>query len=248
MNTLAGKTAFVSGSGRGIGQAIARELARRGANVVVNGRTKRDGCEETAVQARALGVKALVAMGDVGDPAALRAIAEQALKEFSAVDILVNNASIRPAVKFLDMTDEQYDRVLSSNLHSAVRACRAFLPGMVARKWGRIVNMVGMNAIHGYADRAVVSVGKHGLWGLTKALAKEFGPSGVTVNCISPGSIYTSRSEELGKAYMANLISKIPLGRMGTVDDMAALAGFLCSDEGGFITAQLIASNGGAQT
>lgn len=246
--SIRGKTAFVTGAGRNIGRAIALELAERGCNVAVNGRANRAACEETAELVRKKGGEALVAMGDVGDGAVVRQIAEAALGRFGRIDIVVNNAAIRPQKPFLELTDEDWRRVLDVDLNSAFYACRAFLPGMAAAGWGRIVNVTGMNAIHGYSGRAPVSVAKHGLWGLTKALAKEFGPKGVTVNAVSPGPIRTRHDDPATERHIASMLPQVPLGRLGEPEDIAALCGFLCSAEGGFVNGQMIASNGGAQT
>jgi 3-oxoacyl-[acyl-carrier protein] reductase len=246
--SIRGKTAFVSGAGRNIGRAVAVELAGRGCNVVVNGLANRDACEETAGLVRQKGVEALVALGDVGSSAVVAEIAAAALKRFKAIDIAVNNAAVRPQKPFLELTDEDWRRVLGVDLDSAFYVSRAFLPGMVAAGWGRIVNVTGMNAMHGYSGRAPVSVAKHGLWGLTKALAKEFGPKGVTVNAISPGPIRTEHPDPATTQHIESMLPQVPVGRLGEPDDIAALCGFLCSAEGGFVNAQMIASNGGAQT
>lgn len=246
--SIRGKTAFVSGAGRNIGRAVALELAARGCNVVVNGLADREAAEDTARLAREKGAEALVALGDVGQASAVAEIAAAALARFGTVDVVVNNAAIRPQKPFLELTDEDWRRVLDVDLNSAFYACRAFLPGMIGKGWGRIVNVTGMNAIHGYSGRAPVSVAKHGLWGLTKALAKEFGPKGVTVNAISPGPIRTEHPDPATTRHIAGMLPQVPLGRLGEPEDIAALCGFLCSNEGGFVNAQMIASNGGAQT
>ena len=246
--SVEGKTAFDTGAGRNIGRAVAVELAGRGCNVVVNGQANREACEETAGLVRGKGRRALVAMGDVGSSAAVTAMAEAALAEFGRVDIVVNNAAIRPEKPFLEMTDEDWHRVIDVDLHSAFYTARAFLPGMVEAGWGRIVNMTGMNAMHGYKGRAPVSVAKHGLWGLTKSLGKEFGPKGVTTNAIAPGPIRTEHPDPSMTHHIAQQLGRIPLGRLGEPEDIAALTGFLCSEEGGFVNAQMIASNGGAET
>ena len=246
---LENKAAFVSGAGRNIGRAIALELAGHGCNVIVNGLTGRDACEETASAVRAKGVKAVVCVGDIGDSTAVKAMAAQAFAAFGIVDIVVNNAAIRPHQPFLEMSEADYHRVLAIDLHAAVYTSRAFLPGMIGRKWGRLVNIPGMNAMRGHATRAPVAVAKHGLWGLTKSLAKEFGPDGITVNAISPGTIRGSKdSAPRSAAQMAETLRRIPLGHPGTPEDIAALTGFLCSDEGGFVSGQMIGSNGAAET
>ncbi len=246
--TIQGRTAFISGAGRNIGRAIALELARRGCNLVINGLANREACEATAEAARRSGVEAIVAMGDVGRADAVAAIAAEALGRFGTVHIVVNNAAIRPQKPFLETTDEDWHRVLDVDLNAAFYICRAFLPGMVDAGWGRIVNLTGMNAIHGYGGRAAVSVAKHGLWGLTKALAKEFGPKGVTVNAISPGPIRTEHPDPAMTRHIEEQVSRIPLGRLGEPEHIGALAGYLCSEEGAFTNGQMIACNGGAET
>ena len=242
------KTALVTGAGRNIGRAVALGLAGDGYNVVVNGSANRAACEAVAAQAQALGVHALVAMGDVGRPEECTRIAAEAIARFGAVDVLVNNAALRPSGAFLDLSEEAWRRVISVDLDAAVWLSRACLPGMLARGWGRIVNFTGMNAIHGYAGRAPVSVAKHGLWGLTKALAKEFGPKGVTVNAISPGPIAGDDDDEASRKHREELAKRVPVGRMGTPEEVAAVARMLVSDAGAFVNGQMLQVNGGAET
>lgn len=241
---LAGRTALVTGSGRNIGRAVVLELARMGCNVVVNGSSNRQACEETTEAAAALGVDTLVAMGDVGDPAAIAEIAEQAIGRFGAVEILVNNAAIRPHKPFLDMSDDDWLKVIGLDLNAAFYSCRAFLPGMVERGWGRIVNMTGMKAIQGYREGAPISAAKHGLWGLTKALSSEFASRGITVNAVSPGPTRVEdRSGDDPK-----LLAGIPAGFVAETQDIAAVVGFLASPAGRFVTGQMISANGGGST
>lgn len=242
------KTAFVSGAGKNIGRAIVLELAGRGFNVVINGSRDRASCDKVAEAARKLGAEALVVMGDVGSSAEVRRMAGDALAKFGRVDVVVNNAALRPAKSLLEMTDEEWDRVIDVDMNAAFYTSRAFLPGMIEAGWGRIVNMAGMNAIHGYAGRAPVSAAKHGVWGLTKALAKEFGPKGVTANVISPGPIRPDEDDDHNAAHAQSQLGRIPVGRLGETRDIAALCGLLCSDDGGFISGQMIAVNGGAET
>ncbi|MEQ8333745.1 SDR family oxidoreductase [Nisaea sp.] len=244
----ANRTAFISGSARNIGRAIALRLARDGFNIIVNGSRDRDACEHVAAEVESIGVAAMVAMGDVGKSADVHAMAGEALERFGRVDVLVNNAAIRPQKKLLEMSDDDWDRVISVDLNGAFYLSRAFLPGMVEAGWGRIVNMAGMNAIHGYAGRAPVSAAKHGVWGLTKALGKEFAPAGITANVISPGPIRPDESGSEHAEHIRSQLSRIPVGRLGEPGDIAAMVSLLCGDDGGFICSQMIAVNGGTET
>lgn len=243
------KTALVTGSGKNIGRAIALYLARDGHNVVLNGSSDRAACEAVASEAEKQGVRTLIAMGDVGRKEDCEGIAKAALDAFGTVDVLVNNAAIRPMDPFLKMTEEQWNRVIAVDFSSAFWFARACLPGMISKGRGRIVNIAGMNAIHGYNGRSHVSVAKHAAWGLTKSLAKEFGPKGVSTNIISPGPI---AGEHANNPEMAAHIeaqkSKIPLGRLGRSGEIAATVAMLASDDGAFINGQLIQVNGGTQT
>ena len=244
------KAALVTGAGRNIGRAVVLGLARDGFDVVVNGSSDRAACEAVAAEARALGAGALVAMGDVGRPEECARIAAEAIAHFGAVDVLVNNAALRPSKPFLEMSEEEWRRVMSVDLDAAVWLARACLPGMLARGWGRVVNFTGMNAIHGYAGRAPVSVAKHGVWGLTKALAKEFGPKGITVNAISPGPIAADEEiqDPAAAKYRAAIVARVPVGRQGTPEEVAAVARMLVSPGGAFVNGQMLQVNGGAET
>ena len=244
-----GKSALVTGAGRNIGRACVLGLAADGFNVAINGSSDKAACESVAAEARKLGVKALVIMGDVGKPGECKRIAAEAIAAFGAVDVLVNNAALRPGKPFLEMTDAEWQRVIDVDMNAAVWLSRACLPGMLEKGWGRIVNFTGMNAIHGYAGRAPVSVAKHGVWGLTKSLAKEFGPRGITVNAISPGPIASDVEEDDASSHhLQQTVAKVPLGRMGTPVEVAATARLLVSDNGAYINGQMIQVNGGAET
>jgi 3-oxoacyl-[acyl-carrier protein] reductase len=240
------RTAFITGAGKNIGRAIALDLAGRGYNVVINGRSDKAACEEVASAARAKGVRATVIMADVAEQA--RAAAEHALKEFGTIDIFVANAAIRPDKPFLETTAEDWRRVMAIDFESSVHFCQMFLPGMIARKWGRIVLITGRNAMRGYAGHVTTSVAKHGLLGLTKTLSREFGNQGITVNAISPGTIDTRGHSPAIDARMAQAAKEIPVGRIGTPDEIAAVCGMLCSDAGGFVNGQMIGVNGGIDT
>ena len=242
------KTALVTGAGRNIGRAVALGLARDGYNVAVNGSTNRAACEDVAVEAARLGASAIVVMGDVGLPDDCQRIARAAMDRFGTVEVLVNNAALRPNKPFLETTDAEWQRVMAVDLDAAVLLSRACLPGMVAGGWGRIVNFTGMNAIHGYAGRAPVSVAKHGVWGLTRALAKEFGPKGITTNAVSPGPIASDDEDPHAAAHRQAMVARVPVARLGDPAEVAAVVRLLVSDTGAFINGQLLQVNGGAET
>ena len=242
-----GKTAFITGGGKNIGRAIAINLASTGCNIVLNGNSDTEACEETAQVLIEKGVKASIVMGNVGSADEVKRMASEALDQFGRIDILVNNAAIRPSKPFLEMEDHDWHRVLDIDLNSAFYTCRAFAGGMIEKGWGRIINITGMNAIHGYKGRAPVSAAKHGLWGLTKSLGKEFGPQGVTTNAISPGPIDTA-GDAAQREHILSMVPKVPLARLGLPEEIAALTGFLCSNGGAFVNGQMINCNGGAET
>jgi len=244
-----GRTALITGGGRNIGRACVLGLAEDGFDVAINGSSDRAACEKVAREAEKLGAKTLVVMGDVGKPEECKRIADEVIKQFGAVDALINNAALRPNKPFLEMSEADWRRVISVDLDAAVWLSRACLPGMLAKGWGRIVNFTGMNAIHGHAGRTPVSVAKHGVWGLTKALAMEFGPKNITTNAISPGPIAPDTEEKNASAQArAQTVGRVPLGRMGTPVEVAAAARLLVSDAGAYINGQMIQVNGGAET
>lgn len=241
---LSGKTAFVSGSGRNIGRAVAIRLARMGCNVVVNGSSDEVACAETAAFVEREGAGALVAMGDMGSAEDVARIAKAATDRFGVIDVLVNNAARRPHKPFLEMTEADWNAVLDPVLYGALRTSRAFLPGMIDRGWGRIINFTGMKAMRGYFEGAPISAAKHGVWGLTKSLSREFASQGITVNAVSPGQI----RKESETADDPMRVSSIPAGFMGQPGDVAETVAFLASSGARFVTGQMIAVNGGEET
>ena len=239
--------AFISGSGRNIGRAVALQLAEAGVDVVLNGRSDAAACAAVADEVRAHGVEAEVLMGDVGCLEEAKRLADAALARFGTVDILVNNAGLRPHQPLLSITDADWGRVLDTNLNACFWLARAFLPGMIERRWGRIVNFAGMYAIRGTAEYGHIAAAKHGGWGLAKSIASEFGQYGVTANSVSPGPIRAD-GEAAADTSEQGARHRVPLGRTGLPAEVAALVALLCSDAGGFISGQMIAVNGGAQT
>ena len=242
------RTALITGSNKNIGRACALHLAKAGCNIIVNGARDAAAAESVAKEVRALGAKALVAMGDVGKRADLDRMAKAALETFGTIDILVNNAAIREDGKFLEMSEDAWRYAMAVNFDAAYVLARAFLPGMIKAGFGRIINFAGMNAIHGYNGRAHVSASKHAAWGLTKALAKEFGPKGITTNIVSPGPIMGEAQEANQAAHISTMKARVPVGRLGTPDEVAAVVALLASEQGGFINGQMIQVNGGAET
>jgi 3-oxoacyl-[acyl-carrier protein] reductase len=239
------RTALVTGSGRNIGRACVKELASMGFNIVVNGSQNKADCDRVADEVRAIGTDALVVMADIGDQAAVAAMADTALKTFGRIDALINNAAIRPGTSFLDLTDDDMARVMNVNCYAGMWLSRAFLPGMVENQWGRIINNAGTNSLRGTAGRPHVSMAKHASWGLTKALSREFGPKGVTANIISPGTFPDEDEDTDNQEKYQDLIRQIPVGRLGQHEDIGAMVAFLCSDKGGFVNGQLLQVNGG---
>lgn len=242
------RTAFISGSGRNIGRAIALALAAEGVNVIVNGSARRELCEPVAEEARALGVESVVLMGDVGNREDVARMTASALEQFGTVDILVSNAAIRPRKPFLDVTETEWDQVFDTNLKSLFRLSQGFLPSMIDQGWGRIIGLAGMNAIKGQANRTHGSAVKHAVWGLIKALAVEFADKGITANAISPGVIQGDRDTREKADQIAGDVQFVPIGRHGRPDEVAVVAAMLVSDRGAFVNGQMIQVNGGAVT
>lgn len=243
--TVQKRTALITGSGRNIGRGCANQLARSGFNVVINGSSDKTACDRVADEVRSHGAAAMVAMADIGDKAAVESMASAALAEFGTIDVLINNAAIRPAAPFLEMSDGDLDHVMNVNCYAAVWLARAVLPGMIANGWGRIVNFTGMNAQQGTGGRPAVTMSKHAAWGLTKALSREFGPKGVTCNIISPGTFPGEGENPAHIGRLEKLKADNPSGRLGEADDIASLVNLLCSDNGSFINGQLLQVNGG---
>ncbi|MBX2825379.1 MAG: SDR family oxidoreductase [Gammaproteobacteria bacterium] len=243
--TSTNRSALITGSGRNIGRAIALELASRGFNIVLNGSSDTQACQAVADEVSSLGVQAVIAMGDIGQRDQVQSIAQCALESFGTVDVLINNAAIRPNYDFVEDSEEEWERVMNTNFKSCYWLARACLPGMLEQGWGRIVFFTGMNAQQGYPGKSAVSVSKHAAWGLTKSLSKDYGPRGITSNIISPGTI-VGETENPTFAEKYDALKKInPSGRLGVPTDIASTVGFLASDEAGFINGQIMQINGG---
>jgi 3-oxoacyl-[acyl-carrier protein] reductase len=246
MGKLEGKVALVTGSGRNIGRATVLQLAGEGAHVVVNARSNQAEADAVVREAQALGVKALAVIADMAHKDQVEAMAARALSEFGRVDILINNAAIRPHKPFTEVTQEDWEAVRGVVLDGAVYLTRAVIDSMIKNEYGRILFFTGDGAFVGGKGRAHVSAAKMGLVGFARALATEFAPNNIRVNVVSPGSIDTSRANPEWYQGRPPNAAGIPLGRQGKPDEIAATCLFLVSDDGGFITGQTIHVNGGS--
>jgi len=242
------KTALITGSGQNIGRGIAHHLAAAGFNIIVNGSSDQEAAEKVASEVRAKGSTAMVAMGDVGDKAAAEQIVQAGLDQFGAIDVLVNNAAIRPHAPFLDISEAEWQRVMNVDLNAAIWLSRSVLPAMTHKGWGRIISFSGMNAQRGYPGASPVAVAKHAVWGLTKSLAAEFGPLGITANIISPGTFPGDDPATTDDPKFIKLRDENPVRRLGQPDDVGAMVGYLCSEHGGFVNGQMLQINGGVVT
>lgn len=244
---LAGRTAVVTGSGRNIGRAIALALGAQGASVVVNGHADRAAVDGVVAELQAMGAPALGVMADVSDDAQVARLVAEATERFGGVDIAVSNVGIRRKQPFLEITPAQWDEVLRTNLGAAFYLARHAIPGMRARRWGRIVLISGFDGFWGQVpERAHNVTAKAGLHGLAMALAREFGPDGITANTVAPGAIDTVRDwSQYTHQQRERIEAEIPLGRYGRPDEVAAACELLCTDRGGFISGQVIHVNGG---
>lgn len=242
-------TALVTGATKNIGFAIAERLAAAGHQVVVNGRTP-DAVDAAVERLRSGGAEAIGHVGDVSDADQVDDMFATAERGFGDVGILVNNAGIRCHGPLVDTRVEDWRQVLDVVLTGSFLTIRRALPRMAEAGWGRIVNLAGVSGQSGASGRVAVVAAKSGVVGLTKAAAHEAAPLGVTVNAISPGFIDTVRSASLGDNDAADAHyargRDVPVGRPGSPEDIAAACAFLCSDEAGYITGQVIAANGGA--
>lgn len=242
---LDGKVALVSGAGKNIGRAIALRLAADGASIVVNGRADAAALDAVVAEIAAIGGTAMAAIADVSKPEDVAGLMQAAEARFGGVDILVSNAGLRRQTPFLKMELAEWREILSVALDGAFILARAAAPSMVARGGGAIVGLSGISTHVGTPNRCHVSASKSGLEGLMRALAVELAPHRITCNCISPGSIDTTRGAAAGPR-PAETDRNIPLGHRGSVDDIASMVRHLVGPEGAYITGQTIHVNGGA--
>lgn len=244
---LAGRVAVITGSARRIGREIALELARRGADVMVHSRADLASAQETAEQARALGVRAAVCLADLTTEEGARQLMDVAGETFGAIDILVNSAAVRRAVPIEELDLKEWREIMAIILDGTYLCCRAALPLLKNSRHGRIVNIGGVTGQIGAHGRAHVVAAKAGVMGLTKALALELGSFGVTVNCVAPGLIEAPEDDSAHVQFRRRHTppEKIPLGRIGRPEDIALAVASLCGDDLAYVTGQTVHVNGG---
>lgn len=241
------KTALVTGASGGIGRAAALALAVDGFDIAVHYYENQAAAEDTAAQVRRAGAQAYVVRADVADSTQVRAMAEDICRVLGHIDVLVNNAGISAFGLLTEMDDQQWERLRGVNLDGVLFCCRAALPEMIRRHSGRIINVSSVWGRVGASCEAAYSACKAGVIGLTKALAKEVGPSGVTVNCVAPGVIDTQMNAHLDAESMRGLKEETPLERIGTPQEVAAAIRFFAGEQAAFLTGQVLGVDGGFQ-
>ena len=235
MSMLEGKVALVTGASRGIGRAIAEELARQGAKVIGTA-TSAEGAAKVPGIGKVLNVR---------DTAQMDALVAQIEKEHAGVAILVNNAGVTKDNLALRMKDADWDEVMETNLRAVFRLSRAVMRGMMKARWGRIINVTSVVGASGNAGQANYAAAKAGVVGMTKSLARELGSRNITVNCVAPGFIDTDMTRALAQEQRTALLAQIPLGRLGEAADIAAAVAYLASPAAGYVTGTVLHVNGG---
>ena len=245
---LRGRTALVTGSGQNIGKAIALALAKAGANVMVNGLRDQGKIDAVAEEARGFGVEAHAMLADAADADAIAAVVEETVTRFGSIDIAVSNIGIRPYQALMDISVDDWLRVINVDLNAAFYLARAVIPHMRERRYGRIIHLSGSEWLIAWPNRAHVNAAKAGLNALAKSIALEHGADGITANCICPGWIDTTR--DLGnypnlEGQLQHARETLPVRRIGTVDDIANACLYLVSETGSFVTGQSLNVDGG---
>ena len=242
---MEGRVALVTGASRGLGRAIAVRLAASGAKVAVNYLSSDEDAHSVAGEIERQGGKAMLVKADIADSAAVKAMTREIIENWEKIDILVNNAGIVRDNLLPRMPDEAWDEVINTNLRGAYLCTKLALRSMMERYWGRIINITSLAGLIGNPGQANYSAAKGGLIAFTKSVAREVGSRNITVNAIAPGFITTDMTDKLPQEAKKAILSRIPLKRYGTPDDVAELAAFLASERASYITAQVICIDGG---
>jgi len=245
MNRLSDKTAIVTGGSRGIGEAIALRLAREGANVAVCASRSLESAETVAGKIRALGSEAIAQQTDVSNYESVDTLIKTVLDTWGKVDILINNAGITRDNLLMRMKEDEWDAVLDVNLKGAYHCIKAVTRPMMKARSGRIINVSSVVGLMGNAGQINYAASKSGLIGLTKSVAKELASRNITANAVAPGFIPTDMTADLDENMQEQLIAQIPLGKLGSAEDIAAATAFLASNDASYITGQVIVVDGG---
>lgn len=245
---LKGRVAIITAAGQNIGKAVALAFAKAGAHVVINGKSDKRKLDAVAAEAKKFGVDVMPVVADATDADAIEKMAQAAAKRFGRIDVAVSTVGIRPFQAFHEISLEDWNHVITTNVTSAFILDRAVLPHMRRQKWGRIIHMSGSDGLFPLSNRAHVVASKHAMHGLAKAIALEYGPEGITANSIAPGWLHTDRNP----AWFPNLAETVrhleatlPLRHLGPAEDISNACIYLASDLGRFITGQMIHINGG---
>ena len=242
---LTGKNALVTGAGRGIGKAIALELAAKGAFVIVNYYGSKEAAEQTVAEIKAAGGDAIAYQCSVSDYEACGAMITVLIKEYAHIDILVNNAGITRDGLLMKMSEEDFDAVINTNLKGCFNTIRHMSRYFLKQRAGKIINISSVSGILGNAGQANYSASKAGVIGLTKAVARELASRGINVNAVAPGFVETDMTDALSDSVKENLKSQIPLGKIGHPQDIAKAVAFLASPDANYITGQVLSVDGG---
>ena len=246
MNNIKNKNALITGASKGIGRAISIELAKQGVNVAINyNKSKKEAEKISNELMNEYNIKSITLQGDVSDKNDCSSIVQESINTFGNLDILVNNAGIIDDNLLIRMSDDAWDKVLRTNLDSIFYCTKPAIKSMLKNKWGRILNIGSVVGIRGNIGQANYSSSKAGMMGFTKSLAKEVATRNITVNTITPGYINTETVDVLKQEQKDTIMKWIPQGHFGEVEDIAYLAGFLCSEKAKYITGQVISVDGG---
>lgn len=245
MRGLQDKVVVVTGASRGIGRGIALRMAEEGCKVVVNYHRSAEAAQDVVNQIRAKGGEAIAVQADVSDYAQAQALIKEALTAFGRVDILVNNAGTTRDTLLMRMSEQDWDLVINTNLKSCYNVSKAVLRPMMKQRYGRIINITSVVGLAGQAGQCNYAASKAGIIGFTRSLAKEMGSRNITVNAVAPGFVPTALTDVLPQEMREEAIRATPLGRLGTVEDVAGVVAFLASDDAAFITGQVLSVDGG---
>ncbi len=242
---LEGKVALVTGASRGLGRAIALKLATLGAKIAINYLSRDEAAANLAQEIKDIGSETILAKADVADAKAVRAMIRDIVARWGKIDILVNNAGIVKDDLLPRMSDETWDAVINTNLRGAYLCTKFAVRSMMEQSWGRVINISSLAGLVGNAGQSNYSAAKGGLIAFTKSIARELGSRNITVNAIAPGFITTEMTDKLPQETKDAILSRIPLQRFGSPEDVAELTAFLASERAGYITAQVISIDGG---